>query len=50
MALAEMLYMCVLHLIMNDVHAKSYPHRGTWGIVGGGGGGVRVRVRVRVRV
>ena len=37
MALAVMLYMCVLHLILNDVHAKSYPHRGTYGVGGGGG-------------
>ena len=31
--------MCLLHLILNDVHAKSYPHSGTWGMEGGGGGG-----------
>ena len=37
MALAVMLYMCVLHLILNDVHAKSYPHRGTYGVGGRGG-------------
>ena len=37
MALAVMLYMCVLHLILNDVHAKSYPNSGTWGVGGGGG-------------
>ena len=42
MALAVMLYMCVLYLILNDVHAKSYPHRGTWGVEGGGGGGEAV--------
>ena len=36
MALAVMLYMCVLHLILNDVHAESYPNSGTWGVGGGG--------------
>ena len=33
--------MCLLHLILNDVHAKSYPHSGTWGVGRGEGGGGR---------
>ena len=44
MARTVMLYMRVLHLILNDVHAKSYPHRGTWGLGGGGGAVGRGRV------
>ena len=40
MARTVMLYMRVLHLILNDVHAKSYLHRGTWGVGGGEGEGV----------